>query len=94
MLQINKWTLISTIVLLLSACGGSSSSTELTTEEKAIELISEYAQNGGDTPTVQDYIDAEQVLMPIILIKLMRLLQRLPLMMLILWKRFSHSLMI
>lgn len=59
MLQIKEWALMSAMVILLSACGGSSSSsTELTTEEKAIELIIEYAENGGDKPTIQDYLDA------------------------------------
>lgn len=42
--------------MALTACGSSSNGD--TVQDKAIEKISNYAQNGGTAPTLQDYLDA------------------------------------
>jgi len=52
-----KLVLASSIALILSACGGSSSNAN-TTKEQAINHIETYAQNGATAPTVQDYTNA------------------------------------
>ncbi|WP_294952323.1 immunoglobulin-like domain-containing protein [Sulfurovum sp.] len=50
--------------LFLTACSGGNGSTNtiasttLTNQQKAIQTIAEYAQNGENTPTVKDYTDA------------------------------------
>jgi len=52
-----KLVLASSMALILSACGGSSSKTP-NVKEQAIDNIEAYAQNGGTAPTVQDYTNA------------------------------------
>jgi len=49
-----KWILISMLLLALTACGSNSNNDGAI----AIEKIADYAQNGGVTPTLQDYLDA------------------------------------
>ncbi len=53
-----KWLLTGLLLLTLTACGSNSNIGAVTAQETAIEKIADYAQNGGVSPTLQDYLDA------------------------------------
>ena len=56
-----NWSLIALVILSLTACDPNSNNSDSitpTTQELAIELIANYAQNGNISPTVKDYKDA------------------------------------
>lgn len=58
-LKYTKWFFVSLAVIFLTACGGKTGSNESTSQELAINKISQYAENGASIPTLQDYNDAD-----------------------------------